>query len=173
MGELAAPFDISLPAVSRHLKVLEARGPDLAGPRGRSGGRARLEAGAAAGNSMAGSTATGASGRGSFDRMDAYLAEIAKETAQHDRAGREPVADDELYHRATFDAPVALVFRIWEDASTCVRWWGPKDFACTALDMRLPRRRSLARLLVVGAATATSWMGGRLPRDRARCGASS
>ena len=39
VNELAAPFDISLPAVSRHLKVLETAGLISRGAK-RSGGRA-------------------------------------------------------------------------------------------------------------------------------------
>ena len=34
MAELAAPFDMSQPAISRHLKVLEQAGLDLAQPPG-------------------------------------------------------------------------------------------------------------------------------------------
>jgi DNA-binding transcriptional ArsR family regulator len=41
--ELAAPFDISLPAISRHLKVLERAGPIVRG-RERQWRPARLEA---------------------------------------------------------------------------------------------------------------------------------
>ena len=76
VNELAAPFDISLPAVSRHLKVLEAAGLIS---RGREAQRrpCRLE------------TASLKAVDGwleryrrfweeSFDRMDAYLAEITK-----------------------------------------------------------------------------------------------
>lgn len=45
----------------------------------------------------------------------------------------EAIADDELYLVRTFDAPVALVFRLWEDPAHRVRWWGPKDFTTTEL----------------------------------------
>ena len=76
VNELAAPFAISLPAVSRHLKVLEAAGLIS---RGRAAQRrpCRLEAAPLA-------VVDGWLERyrrfweESFDRMDAYLAEITK-----------------------------------------------------------------------------------------------
>lgn len=43
--------------------------------------------------------------------------------------------DDELLIERTFDAPVALVFRIWENRDHMQRWLGPKDFTCTELEM--------------------------------------
>jgi DNA-binding transcriptional ArsR family regulator len=76
VGELAEPFDISLPAVSRHLKVLQAAGLIT---QGREAQRrpCRLEPEAL-------KAVDGWLERyrrfweGSFDRMDAYLAELTK-----------------------------------------------------------------------------------------------
>ena len=51
------------------------------------------------------------------------------------RAETRPVADDELLIERTFDAPAALVFRIWEKPEHMQRWWGPKDFTCTSLSL--------------------------------------
>ena len=62
VGELAAPFAMSLPAVSRHLKVLERAGPDRPGPQ-RSVAALPARAGAAARGRRAGSTATAGTGR--------------------------------------------------------------------------------------------------------------
>jgi DNA-binding transcriptional ArsR family regulator len=76
VNELAAPFDISLPAISRHLKVLEHAGLTSRG-RDAQWRPCRLEAGRL--QEVAGwvdryrrfwDT--------SFDRMDAYLAELQK-----------------------------------------------------------------------------------------------
>jgi uncharacterized protein YndB with AHSA1/START domain len=44
-----------------------------------------------------------------------------------------PLADDELLIVRVFDAPPALVFRLWEDPEHRARWWGPKGHACTYL----------------------------------------
>lgn len=76
VNELAAPFDISLPAVSRHLKVLENAGLISRG-REAQWRPARLEAGPLKDLH----DWLGAYRRfweGSFDKMDAYLASLTK-----------------------------------------------------------------------------------------------
>jgi DNA-binding transcriptional ArsR family regulator len=76
VNELAAPFDISLPAVSRHLKVLQAAGLITRG-RAAQWRPCRLEAGPL--KDLAGWLAQYRRfWEGSFDRMDAYLAELTK-----------------------------------------------------------------------------------------------
>ena len=76
VNELAAPFDISLPAISRHLKVLETAGLISRG-REAQWRPCRLEA----------EQLKAVDGwleryrrlwEGSFDKMDAYLAQITK-----------------------------------------------------------------------------------------------
>jgi uncharacterized protein YndB with AHSA1/START domain len=44
------------------------------------------------------------------------------------------IGDDELLIEREFDAPVALVFRLWEDRDHLLRWWGPAEFTATELD---------------------------------------
>ncbi|TAJ74871.1 MAG: transcriptional regulator [Phenylobacterium sp.] len=76
VGELAQPFEISLPAISRHLKVLQAAGLISQG-REAQWRPCRLE-------TQALREADGWMGRyrrfwqGGFDRMDDYLREIQK-----------------------------------------------------------------------------------------------
>ena len=36
-----------------------------------------------------------------------------------------------------FDAPVALVFRLWESRDHMLRWWGPEKFTAVELDWAL------------------------------------
>ncbi len=76
VNELAAPFDISLPAVSRHLKVLETAGLILRG-REAQWRPCRLEAEPlkAVDNWLERYRRLW---EGSFDKMDAYLAQITK-----------------------------------------------------------------------------------------------
>lgn len=47
------------------------------------------------------------------------------------------VPDDELLITRTLDAPVALVFRLWEDRDHMLRWWGPEEFTTVELDWTL------------------------------------
>jgi DNA-binding transcriptional ArsR family regulator len=76
VGEIAAPFDISLPAVSRHLKVLETAGL-IARGREAQWRPCRLEA--APLKDLAGWLEVYRRfWDGSFDRMDQYLAELTK-----------------------------------------------------------------------------------------------
>jgi uncharacterized protein YndB with AHSA1/START domain len=42
-----------------------------------------------------------------------------------------PLRDDELLIVRHFDAPLALVFRLWEDPAHRVHWWAPKGCRCT------------------------------------------
>ena len=76
VSELAAPFDISLPAVSRHLKVLEGAGLISRG-REAQWRPCRLEA--APLKEVSGwLDAYRRFWEGSFDKMDAYLATLTK-----------------------------------------------------------------------------------------------
>ncbi len=76
VNQLAEPFDISLPAISRHLKVLEAAGL-ISRSREAQWRPCRLEAGPL-------KDLDGWLGQyrrfweGSFDKMDAYLAKLTK-----------------------------------------------------------------------------------------------
>ena len=83
VNELAEPFDISLPAISRHLKVLECAGLISRG-REAQWRPCRLEAEPL-------KQLDGWLGRyrkfweGSFDRMDAYLAQITQTQSKPDQ----------------------------------------------------------------------------------------
>ena len=79
VNELAAPFDISLPAVSRHLKVLEAAGLIS---RGREAQWRPCHLEAAPLKQLDGwLDAYRKYWEGSFDRMDAYLSQIQRHAA--------------------------------------------------------------------------------------------
>ena len=78
VGELAAPFEISLPAVSRHLKVLESAGLITRG-RTAQWRPCRLEA-APLGDVAGWLESYRRFWEGSFDKMDAYLAQLTKVT---------------------------------------------------------------------------------------------
>ena len=78
VNELAEPFDISLPAVSRHLKVLEHAGLISRG-REAQWRPARLEAGPLK-DLYNWLTVYRRFWEGSFDKMDAYLANLTKGT---------------------------------------------------------------------------------------------
>lgn len=45
--------------------------------------------------------------------------------------------DDELLIERELDAPVALVFRLWESRDHMLRWWGPEEATTIELDWEL------------------------------------
>ena len=47
------------------------------------------------------------------------------------------VRDDELLIEREFEAPRALVFRLWESRDHMLRWWGPEEFTAVELDWEL------------------------------------
>lgn len=85
-------------------------------------------------------------------------------------ASTDPKAlrDDELLIVRTFDAPVSLVFRIWESRDHMMRWLGPKDFTCTHLDLDF-RPGGKWRACIAADAYGENWMGGEfkeIEKDR-------
>ena len=51
--------------------------------------------------------------------------------------GNLAIGEDELRLDRTFDAPLALVWRMWESRDHMIRWWGPEKFTCIELDWEL------------------------------------
>ena len=49
----------------------------------------------------------------------------------------QKLRDDELLIDRTFDAPLSLVFRLWESRDHMIRWWGPEKFTTVELDWEL------------------------------------
>ncbi|MHA7776208.1 SRPBCC family protein [Roseibium sp. M-1] len=44
---------------------------------------------------------------------------------------------DELLIERTFDAPLVLVFRLWQERDHMIRWWGPEAFTTIEFDWKL------------------------------------
>lgn len=63
---------------------------------------------------------------------------MSAEAARIEREKRNlATRDDELRLDRTFDAPLALVWRMWESRDHMIRWWGPEIFTCVELDWEL------------------------------------
>jgi uncharacterized protein YndB with AHSA1/START domain len=76
--------------------------------------------------------------------------------------------DDELFLVRAFDAPLPLVFRMWEDPHHRARWWGPKGFTCKHLTQDF-RPGGAWRACIWSPSTGDSWHGGvfrEIERDR-------
>jgi uncharacterized protein YndB with AHSA1/START domain len=79
-----------------------------------------------------------------------------------------PLADDELLITRVFDAPAALVFRMWENREHRMRWWGPRGYTCKHLDQDF-RPGGAWRACISSPSTGESWHGGvfrEIERDR-------
>ncbi len=51
---------------------------------------------------------------------------------------RDPsTRDDDLRLDRTFQTPLELVWRLWEDSDHMIRWWAPEIFTCIELDWAL------------------------------------
>jgi uncharacterized protein YndB with AHSA1/START domain len=54
--------------------------------------------------------------------------------------------ENELLIEREFDAPLPLVFRLWESRDHMLRWWGPELFTAIELDWELtPKQYGLSR----------------------------
>lgn len=79
-----------------------------------------------------------------------------------------PLRDDELLIVRAFDAPVPLVFRMWEDAFHRTHWWAPRGFACTHFSHEF-REGGAWRACFASDADGEQWQRGtyrRIERDR-------
>jgi uncharacterized protein YndB with AHSA1/START domain len=47
----------------------------------------------------------------------------------------KPIADRALTITRTFDAPRALVFKLWTDPKHVRNWWGPRDYPAAHIEM--------------------------------------
>src|SRR3954467_9605234 len=127
VNELAEPFDMTLPAVSKHLKVLERAGL-IARSRAAQSRPCRLEA-APLKDAAAWIERYRRFWEESFDRLDAYLNELKERErmAANDGAAAE-LRRRELTVTRVLDAPRELVFGLWTDPKHAAQWWGPQGF---------------------------------------------
>ena len=141
--ELARPFDMSLPAVSKHLRVLENAGLVRRTIEGRVH-RCELD------TEPLRSADAWLSHYRSFwtDTLDSLEAYVTQDEARRDPTprrkiviGSDPHAES-LEVRRVIRAPVERVFRAWTTPEELRRWWGPRDVRCIAaeIDLRVDGR---------------------------------
>ena len=136
--ELAEPFKMSLPAISKHLKVLERAGL-ITRTRDAQWRPCRLKAGPLK------DVADWVEHyrdfwEQSFDRLDDYLREVKAKEKRHGRKRDSSVtksAERGLVITRVFDAPRELVWRAWTEPAHAMRWWGPKGFTAPVIKIDL------------------------------------
>lgn len=81
----------------------------------------------------------------------------------------EPIADDALLITRRFDAPLSVVWRMWESRDHIIRWWGPEGFTVTEFELDF-RPGGKWRCGMISDAYPKSWSGGEfidiVPRQR-------
>ena len=166
--ELAEPFAMTLPAVTKHLKVLQRaglitqgrRGPVAALPPRRQAASARSRIGS---SSTAGSGTRVSTGWTTISRNSKNGRRRMTAANRESGAVAEPPRDRRRRPTESWSPPASstrlarLVFRAWTDPGRIGRWWGPRGFTTTtyAMDVRpgrrlavlhaRPRRRRLSR----------------------------
>src|SRR6476661_8633868 len=123
--ELAEPFPISLPAISRHLKVLEHAGLIT---RGRDGQRRPCRLRRAHAGRVG--TATRPARRAPPPHL---AAAISTPPSMNDPTTW--ALDREIVLVRVFDAPRDAVFAAWTDADAFCQWFGPDGFTCVVSEM--------------------------------------
>src|SRR5688500_17402690 len=82
---------------------------------------------------MAGSPATALSGKAAPTRWAPISTRSPTEIKLAQTTEAVKLRDDELFITRTFDAPLSVVWRMWQDRDHMIRWWGPEGFTVTDL----------------------------------------
>ena len=143
VAELAAPFSVSQPAISRHLKVLEHAGPDLPHPPGDGPPQPPPRGAASAGDGVAGrlsgvlGTELRAARRATrrppgagTDRSRPRRSERKEHVMSEMQVTAEPGVPQVLTSRE-LDAPLDLVYRAFTEPDLLVQWLGPRKYTMT------------------------------------------
>ncbi|HEX2705220.1 MAG TPA: metalloregulator ArsR/SmtB family transcription factor [Candidatus Lustribacter sp.] len=147
VGELARPFPISLPAISRHLKVLEAAGlitrdRDAQWRRASLRGESIREAMTWLGQLNQVWGAATRPPRRPPRRDEAPPAGVARDPGNSYRQGTELMNDPtyEVCISRYFDAPPEMVYRAFVDPAQLAQWFGPLVFHVPASTVDIDAR---------------------------------
>ena len=114
VNDLAEPFECSLPAISKHLKVLERAGLVTRESKRANTDRVR---------SMR--HRFGTCRRGRSNTAPSGKTDSTEWTSTSPRFKRNPKVTDAVVIERTFDAPVELIWRMWTDPELFRTWYGP------------------------------------------------
>src|SRR5262245_5544736 len=70
-------------------------------------------------------------------RPDGFTSDGAHQSAEERKEAVSELHENELLIEREFNAPVPLVFRLWERRDHMLRWWGPEKFTAIELDWEL------------------------------------
>ncbi|MEJ0044371.1 MAG: metalloregulator ArsR/SmtB family transcription factor [Rhizomicrobium sp.] len=130
--ELAAPFDMSLPGISKHLKVLEHAGL-ISRSREAQWRPCKLEPQAlktvdAWLDEYRGSGTSGSTGSRTISRK---FRQRGRNVAAPGSENRIPADEPVIAFTRLLDVPRELVWKVWTDPRHVTQWWGPTGFSVT------------------------------------------
>ena len=142
VNDLAEPFDLSLPAISKHIKVLEEAGLIS---RGR---RAQFRPCTIETERLAEVASWTERYRhiweDRFDRMDHYVRDLQQ---TDNRKTQPPMTETKnVTIERTFDAPIDLIWSMWTEAEHFSQWYGPMGTKIpkAEMDVTIGGRRYIA-----------------------------
>jgi uncharacterized protein YndB with AHSA1/START domain/DNA-binding transcriptional ArsR family regulator len=166
VSELAEPFPISLPAISRHLKVLEQAGL-ISRSRSAQWRSSSLRVGGLQ-ELIAWMEGNQAFWDARFDRLDAHLDRVmaeeadasakaaaqaapsaSKTTAHPEGASMPTQASQELVMTRVFNAPRSLVYKAFTDPDQLAQWYPPTGFSVPRDSVEIDARVGGAQRLVM------------------------
>jgi uncharacterized protein YndB with AHSA1/START domain/DNA-binding transcriptional ArsR family regulator len=133
VNELAEPFEMTLPAISKHIKVLERAGLVTRGRRAQY--RPCVLEGARLAEVSSWAEQYRPLWEDRFDQLDGYLAHLVA-TAREEKAmtDTDGLTDSVVIERS-FDAPVELIWQMWTDPKHFMAWYGPAGASIPVANM--------------------------------------
>ena len=156
---LAEPFELSLPAISKHLKVLEKAGLIVRSQQAQYRPRTLDPRPLKEVSTWAEQYRPIWEAR--FDRMDAYLTSSTKQTrtfSDHDR--RDP--SDSVTLERNFPAPPETIWKLWTQPEHFAAWYGPEGstIPVATIDLRVGGIRLLCMEVTTPRGPMTMWFTG-------------
>ena len=130
VNELAEPFNMSLPAISKHIKVLERAGLI------KQGQKAQYRPCTIDASPLVEVANWTEQYRhiweARFDQMDDYIKQLkARRIIMNDQT----MSQDAVVVERTFDAPVEVIWQMWTQPEHFKKWYGPTGFTVPVAEM--------------------------------------
>ena len=165
VNELAEPFEMTLPAISKHIKVLERAGLVTRGQ------RAQYRPCAIDGAPLQQVSTWAEQYRpvweARFDRMDDYLAQFQpRKTGERERRANAMTdnlgSQDAVVIERSFDAPVDLIWQMWTDPEHFKAWYGPDgaSIPVAKMDVRVGGTRLVCMAMQTPDGPMQMWFAG-------------
>lgn len=160
VNELAAPFDMTLPAVSKHLKVLERAGLVVRGRKAQYRPCSLDAAPLEEISSWAEQYRPVWEAR--FDRMNEYVKALQPDERQGQPMAEVKGAEDAVVIEQILDGPLQLIWQMWTEPEHFKRWYGPTGatIPVAEMDVRVRGRRLVCMAMETPNGAMQMWFTG-------------